>query len=240
MFDGRWRGGIERGLEPLAATIRRTGISPDAITVFGVCMAGIASVVLASGALLLALAIGVFAGLADAIDGAVAKVSGHSSRRGAFLDSVADRVSDAMIYTGLTWYLATAHSGRIAVLPMAVFAVASLVSYQRAKAESLGFEARGGLMERAERMVALGFGVLFSQLLIPVLWLMLVLTSGTAVHRFVGVWRQAGAPQPDATPEPRPAPTAETTRERRTRRERRTDRPTTRTWRERVRARRAQ
>jgi CDP-diacylglycerol--glycerol-3-phosphate 3-phosphatidyltransferase len=70
-----------------------------------------------------------------------------------------------------------------------------LVSYERAKAEALGFDARGGLMERAERLALLALGLLFEALLVPVLWVMLVLTLVTAVQRFVKVWRQASAPQ---------------------------------------------
>ena len=65
-----------------------------------------------------------------------------------------------------------------------------LVSYERAKAEALGLSARGGVMERAERMVLLGVGLAFD-ILVPVLWIMLALTALTAVHRFVMVWRQA-------------------------------------------------
>jgi phosphatidylinositol phosphate synthase len=66
-----------------------------------------------------------------------------------------------------------------------------LISYERAKAESLGFDARGGLMERAERLIALSVGLLFEGLLVPVLWVMLVLTTLTAVQRFARVWSQA-------------------------------------------------
>ena len=65
----------------------------------------------------------------------------------------------------------------MAMLPFAVMAVSSLISYQRAKAESLGLEAKGGLMERAERIVLLCLGLLFDVLLIPILWVMLVLTA---------------------------------------------------------------
>lgn len=65
-----------------------------------------------------------------------------------------------------------------------------LVSYERAKAEALGLSARGGVMERAERMVLLGVGLAFD-ILVPVMWLMLALTAITVVHRFVMVWRQA-------------------------------------------------
>ena len=79
----------------------------------------------------------------------------------------------------------------MSLLPFAVMAVSSLISYQRAKAESLGLDAKGGLMERAERIVLLCLGLLFDVLLIPILWVMLALTCVTAVQRFVKVWRQA-------------------------------------------------
>ena len=70
-------------------------------------------------------------------------------------------------------------------------AVSSVISYQRAKAESLGLNAKGGLMERAERVILLCFGLLFSPILTWVLWVMLALTALTAVQRFFKVWRQA-------------------------------------------------
>ena len=79
----------------------------------------------------------------------------------------------------------------MALLPYAVMAVSSLISYQRAKAESLGIDAKGGLMERAERIIAICLGLLIPVLLIPILWIMLVLTSITAIQRFVKVWKQA-------------------------------------------------
>jgi hypothetical protein len=68
-----------------------------------------------------------------------------------------------------------------------------VISYERAKAESLGLQAKGGLMERAERFVFLGIGCAFG-ILVPVLWVMLVLTAVTATQRFVIVWRQADRP----------------------------------------------
>ena len=73
-----------------------------------------------------------------------------------------------------------------------------LISYERARAESLGFQARGGLMERAERLVLLGVGLAFD-ILVPVLWVMLVLTAFTAIQRFVKVWRQATPERPRRT-----------------------------------------
>ena len=79
----------------------------------------------------------------------------------------------------------------MAILPFAVLGVSSVISYQRAKAESLGLDAKGGLMERAERIILFCLGLLIPPLLIPILWIMLVLTAITAVQRFVKVWKQA-------------------------------------------------
>jgi CDP-diacylglycerol--glycerol-3-phosphate 3-phosphatidyltransferase len=202
MLDGRWKNDIERRLRPLGADLSRTGLSADHLTLVGMVMAVAAAVAVANGALRLGVLLLVATAVPDALDGAVAKASGTASPRGSFFDSVADRVTDALLLGGVAWYLSSTSGGRIAILPFALLATSMLVSYQRAKAESLGFEARGGLMERAERIVALGVGLLFDTLLVPVLWVMLALTSFTAVQRFVKVWRQASVPVPVA-PRPR-------------------------------------
>lgn len=192
MFDGNWRAAVNRGLDPVGAVLCRTGVSADAVTAFGIVMAGVAAAVIASGRLIYGLVFLVLTGLPDALDGPIAKASGTSSVRGAFFDSVSDRVCDALLFGGVAWYLGANEPGHVFMLPVALMAVAMLVSYQRAKAESLGFDAKGGLMERAERFIVLGAGLAFSFILIPVLWAMLVLTAATALHRFVKVWRQAG------------------------------------------------
>lgn len=197
MFDGRWRTTFEAGLRPVGAQIRRTGVTANHLTILGLVMAGAAAVTIANGYLRAGLVLLFLTALPDVLDGAVAKASGTASPRGAFFDSVVDRASDALLLGGIAWYLSSTQPGRIAVLPMAVMGASMLISYERAKAEALGFEARGGLMERAERIIMLGFGLLFDSLLVPILWVMLVLTLFTAVQRFVRVWRQASqAPPP--------------------------------------------
>ena len=196
MFDGRWRSSVEQGLKPIGANIRRTGITADHLTATGVVLAAAASVAIATGALRAGLLLLALCALPDLLDGAVAKASGTASPRGAFFDSVADRVTDSLLLGGVAWHLSSTHPGRIAVLPLAVLGASMLISYERAKAEALGYDARGGLMERAERIIALGIGLLFDSILIPVLWLMLTLTAITAVQRFVKVWQQASAPKP--------------------------------------------
>ncbi len=194
MFDGRWRTTIEQGLKPIGTGLRRTGITADVITVVGMAMSFATAAAIATGHFRLAVLLLALTGIPDALDGAVAKASGTSSKRGAFFDSVADRLSDAVLLGGVAWYLIP--RGHIALLPFALLAAASLVSYQRAKAESLGFDARGGIMERAERFLVLGFGLLFSEWLVGVLWVMFALTAFTAGQRFIKVWRQADRPTP--------------------------------------------
>jgi len=199
MFDGNWRGAVDRGLEPIGQSLRRTGITADMVTLMGVIMATIAAVAIATGNLRLGLLFLILTGVPDALDGAVAKASGTAGVRGAYLDSVADRFTDALLFGGVAWYLADTEDSMIMMLPVAIMATAMLISYQRAKAESLNFDAKGGIMERAERFIVLGFGLLFSELLIPVLWVMFVLTAVTAIQRFVKVWRQATAVTPPRT-----------------------------------------
>jgi CDP-diacylglycerol--glycerol-3-phosphate 3-phosphatidyltransferase len=200
MLDGRFKANIEKGLRPIGVNLRRTGITADHLTTLGVVMAAGAAVAIGAGQLRVGLLLLVLTGLPDALDGAVAKASGTATPRGAFFDSVADRVSDSLLMFGVAWYLASTHGGHIALLPMACLAASLLISYQRAKAESLGFEAKGGIMERAERVILLGFGLLFDSLLVPVLWIMLVLTLVTAVQRFIKVWRQASVERPTVSP----------------------------------------
>jgi CDP-diacylglycerol---glycerol-3-phosphate 3-phosphatidyltransferase len=193
MFDGRFRAPVERAVKPLGDGLRRTGLTPDHLTLIGLLLAVAATVVIALGGLRGGLLLVILAALPDLLDGALAKASNNASQRGAFFDSVADRVTDMLLLGGVGWYLATEHGGHAALLPFAVMGLSALISYQRAKAESLGLHAKGGLMERAERVILLCIGLLFDSLLIPILWVMLVLTAITAVQRFVGVWKQAVA-----------------------------------------------
>jgi CDP-diacylglycerol--glycerol-3-phosphate 3-phosphatidyltransferase len=194
MFDGRWRDSVERGTGPVGRRLVRMGITADMLTASGLVFAVGTAVAVATGHLHLAIPLLAITGFHDLLDGPVAKAAGTSSVRGAFFDSVSDRVADAVVLGGVAWYLVDTHPGHLVLLPFALMAATSLVSYQRAKAESLGLDAKGGLMERAERMILLGVGFLSSLLLVPVLWAILALTCITAAGRFVRVWRLAEAP----------------------------------------------
>ena len=156
MLDGRWRHAVDRTTKPVGSALVRLHVNADVLTGVGLVMSGVTAWVVASGHLVWAIVMLFPTGLPDLFDGPVAKASGTASVRGAFFDSVADRAADALILGGLTWYLISRHHGLAALLPFGVLAVTQLISYQRAKAELLGLRAAGGLMERAERFIALG------------------------------------------------------------------------------------
>jgi CDP-diacylglycerol---glycerol-3-phosphate 3-phosphatidyltransferase len=191
VFDGKFRTPVDQAVKPIGAALRRTRMTPDHLTIAGLVGGVAAAFAIGAGYLQLGLLLVVLAALPDLLDGALAKASGAASQRGAFFDSTVDRITDALLFGGVAWYLASNESAHLTLLPFAIMALSSLISYQRAKAESLGLDAKGGLMERAERVVLLCIGLLFEPLLIPVLWLMLALTAITAGQRFVKVWRQA-------------------------------------------------
>ncbi len=193
MFDGMFRKGVDGVTAPIGRGLAAIGLSADMLTTGGLVMSGASAVAIGSGRLGLGTVFLVVTALADLFDGPVAAARGTSSSRGAFFDSTADRVTDGLLLGGIAWYLASEHGAHWAVLPMAVLGVSAVISYERAKAELLGFVAKGGLMERAERTVVLAVAVAFEVLLIPLLWVLLVLSAVTAVMRFAKVWRQASA-----------------------------------------------
>ena len=195
MFDGKFRAPVDAAVKPIGAMLRKTKLTPDHLTVVGLLVGAAAAVAVGSGHLRLGLVLVICAALPDLLDGALAKASNSSSQRGAFFDSTVDRITDALLLGGLAYYFAASDDPRLAVLPFAVSSVSSVISYQRAKAESLGLDAKGGLMERAERIVVLCIGLFIEPwvdgALMWILWGMLVLISITAVQRFVKVWKQA-------------------------------------------------
>jgi CDP-diacylglycerol---glycerol-3-phosphate 3-phosphatidyltransferase len=191
MFDGRWRSAVDKTTGPVGEALHRRGITADVLTATGLVSATITALLVATGHLHLAIVFLIITGMHDLFDGPVAKAAGTASVRGAFFDSVTDRVADAVLMCGVAWYLVDRKEGHLVLLPMAILAVTALVSYERAKAESLGLTAKGGLMERAERMFLLGVGFLSAVILVPVLWVLFGLITLTAVARFVKVWNAA-------------------------------------------------
>ncbi len=206
MFDGRWRQAVDRTTKPVGTALVRAGVTADVLTIFGLAMSVVTAFAVGTGHLVAGVFLLFPTGLPDLFDGPVAKASGRASVRGAFFDSVSDRIADAFLFGGVAWFLVAHHHGETVLLPFAILAVTTLISYQRAKAELLGLSAKGGLMERAERFILLGLcfiaGAVSPAALVPALWVFFGLLSATAIGRFVNVWRTAEGPPPLVPPRP--------------------------------------
>jgi CDP-diacylglycerol--glycerol-3-phosphate 3-phosphatidyltransferase len=164
------RGRVRRMAEPIAAGFGRVGLTPNHLTVIGLAIACVAAAVAATGAWLPAGLLVFFGAVFDLFDGALARATGTASRYGAFLDSVLDRTGEAVVYVGIAWGLLGTDWASGAVASAAALGAASLVSYTRAKSESLGFTpgngmASVGLAPREVRVVLLTLGLLGAGLL---------------------------------------------------------------------------
>ncbi len=129
------------------------------------------------------------AGIFDMVDGRVARATGQVTYFGAYFDSVVDRYSDAALYFGLLVYYARGDRFFYVVLTAIVMVSSVMVSYTRARAESLIGQCKVGFMERPERIVLVIIGALFNRMA-PVLWVIAVLANITVVHRIVYTYRQ--------------------------------------------------
>ena len=202
MFDARFRTAVNRVVSPAGQALRRTGLSPDQLTAAGIALSIPAAWAIATGRLIVGLLLFIASALPDLFDGSLAKASGRTSQRGAFFDSVGDRVSDAVVLVGFAWYVQDRFGGHAALVPMAVLGASQLVSYIRAKGDALGIDAQTGLMERGERIFVLCFALVFSAQMLWLLGAIFVLSVITAVQRFVRVWRQANKPPAPLPVEP--------------------------------------
>lgn len=193
MLDGEFRTAVDARTAPIGRAMVKLGFSADVLTGSGLVFAVVTAWAIGTGRHHLAVVLLTVTGLHDLLDGPVAKASARASLRGSFFDSVTDRVSDGVLLGGVAYYLETNDYGTLILLPFAILTSTFMISYQRSKAESLGLAAKGGLMERAERMILFGIALLHSSLFIPVLWVLLVLTTATAAGRFRRVWTAASA-----------------------------------------------
>ena len=195
----RFRDFWTRVISPVARLFLRLGISPDAVTVAGT--AGVAFGALfffPRGQLLTGVLVITAFVFSDLLDGHMARLSGTSSSWGAFLDSTLDRLGDAAVFGGLVLYfMGPGESDLYAALALYCLVMGATTSYARARAESLGMEAKGGIAERADRLVAIlvmtGLSVILAQAwFVPFTLAVLALASTvTVVQRVLAVRRQA-------------------------------------------------
>lgn len=180
-----------------APTVRlsvKIGLSPNAVTLFGLVIAG-ASAYLASTGYLLASGVTLLAsGAFDLVDGALARATGRVTKFGALLDSVVDRVSEAIVLLGILIYYLDGSSTLGAVLVYVALAGSIMVSYVRSRAEGLGIDCKVGVMTRPERVAVLGIALMVGQwwevALTVALGAIAVLTSVTTAQRVLHVRRE--------------------------------------------------
>ncbi|HEX7201182.1 MAG TPA: CDP-alcohol phosphatidyltransferase family protein [Arthrobacter sp.] len=201
MLNRHARGFFTALFTPLARWLLKIGVSPDAVTIIGTAGVVVGALVfyplgqLWWGTLFITAFI-----FSDVLDGIMARMQDVKSRWGNFLDSTLDRIADGALFAGLAvWFFTGGADTPIAMAAMVCLVLGMVVSYARAKAESLGFTANVGIAERAERLVSVlvvtgftGLG-LPSVVLLVTLVLLALASFVTVVQRVVSVRRQAQA-----------------------------------------------
>ncbi len=179
---GRYREAVRAWTNPVGKALFRLHLRPNHLTVLGLGVSFLAASAFVAGRTRAAGLLLVVAGLCDFFDGALARVSGQVTAFGAFLDSVIDRYSDLLVMLGIVVLFARTPHARGAVVAMAGLIGSMMVSYTRARAESIGVTCTVGMMERPERLICLIAGAVFN-LLEPALWVLAILSNLTALQR---------------------------------------------------------
>jgi CDP-diacylglycerol--glycerol-3-phosphate 3-phosphatidyltransferase len=183
---GRWL------LEKIVYGVASTGVNPNLLTFFGLLVNGWAAALFAVGRFRSAAAVIFFAAFLDMLDGQVARRAKRVTAFGAFFDSTLDRYSDMALYMGLLVYYAQAARTSYVILAAVATAGSVMVSYSRARAESLIPTCKVGFMERPERMVLLMLGGFFNRMA-SALWVISVVGTITVIHRIVYTWQETKA-----------------------------------------------
>ncbi|HEX9222847.1 MAG TPA: CDP-alcohol phosphatidyltransferase family protein [Candidatus Acidoferrales bacterium] len=189
----KWIGEGSRWLlDKIVGALAATGINPNFLTFLGLVVNFWAAAMFATGRFRLAAAIIFFAGFLDMLDGQVARRQNRVTAFGAFYDSTLDRYSDMALYMGLLVYYAVSARTSYVVLAAVATAGSVMVSYTRARAESLIPTCKVGFMERPERLVLLILGGAFNRMA-PVLWVISVISTITVIHRILYTWQETRA-----------------------------------------------
>lgn len=178
----RYRDSLRLWTDPVGRLLLRLHLRPNQLTVCGLGVSLATAAAFAAGHARWAGGLLILAGLFDYFDGSLARASGQVTPFGAFLDSVIDRYSDLVVLLGIVLLFGSQGHARGAVATMAALVGTIMVSYTKARAESIGVVCNVGFMERPERMICLILGAVFD-LVEPSLWVLAILTNATAVHR---------------------------------------------------------
>ena len=182
----RLKANVRRRAIPIGRGLSRLGITPNFLTVTGCLLNFGVGAVLAFGYDLIGGVLVLVVGAFDMLDGALARATNRSTRFGAFLDSTLDRYSEAAVFLGILASAATRGDVAIVLLTYTAAVGSLMVSYARARAEGLGLSCEVGMLQRPERIILLGLGLIFG-LTLPALVILAVLTNVTAIQRILHV-----------------------------------------------------
>lgn len=191
-FSDRLRIWFKWFLDPVSAFFIRIGLTPNTMTLLGLAGNFIGAYYVAQGRMTTGGLLMLITTPLDALDGTMARLRGDASDWGAFVDSVTDRYSELVILGGLLYYFSTTGDWLSSVATFAAAAGTVLVSYVKARAEAVGFEAKVGFLTRVERYLVLGPLLLFNQPVIAV-WFIAIFANFTALQRIFFVRKQAHA-----------------------------------------------
>ena len=171
---------------PIGNVLDRLKVHPTLLNFIGLITGIISAFLIGSGNLSLGALIFLISGLADALDGTVARITDMENSFGAFFDSVCDRYVDTAVFLGVSWYF-SANNMEFYTFACFVGIVGTVVtSYTRARAESLLLESRYvGFMNRPERVGLLMVGLIFHQVLPSIIWILALFTNITGIHRIL-------------------------------------------------------
>lgn len=177
-------------LDMIGGFLVRLGLAPNTMTLLGLAGNVVGAFFLARGQMTIGGLLILAAGPIDALDGTMARLRGESSKFGAFVDSTSDRFSELVIYFGLLLHYTQQRDLTPLVLVFAAAAGTVMVSYVKARAEALGYEAGVGWLTRLERYLVLAPALVLNAPLVG-LWILAVLANYTALQRIWHVRKQA-------------------------------------------------
>ncbi|MBW2443560.1 MAG: CDP-alcohol phosphatidyltransferase family protein [Deltaproteobacteria bacterium] len=178
-------------LSPLVRLISKWGLSPNSFTVAGVILTAAGTGAFLAGFIRLAGICILLGGLCDTLDGLLARTTGRATRFGALLDSTVDRYAEFIMFSGIAAYFFFIDDYGTAAGTLLALGGSFMVSYTRARAESLGFDAKGGFMQRPERIVLIGSGaIIHLNALILAIWLVAFFANFTALQRIRCAYKQ--------------------------------------------------
>lgn len=177
-------------LDPIGSFLNRLGLMPNTMTILGLVGNTAGAILLTQGEMTIGGIVILLMGPVDALDGTMARLRGESGNFGAFVDSVTDRYSELVIFAGLLVYYLINDAWLLAGLTYFAAAGSVLVSYVRARGQSLGYETKVGILTRMERYMVLAPALIFQ---IPEvgLWIIAILANFTAFQRILDIRQQA-------------------------------------------------